>query len=167
MTATQKKKLCWQCEGRVSAQDESCPYCGVSLAPLNVGHKGNDSLFAPPYRVDQSKEMSHSIPRSPFEVDEPQVEMHANASEAVEEQEKVEEISTPADKLGAVLHQEVLIPLSLLTLGLIVTLFSLVLLLFSNHGTLTLTWNGDYWFFYLAIGAILFGLGWRTLQNVK
>lgn len=31
MSAIPKRKLCWQCEGNVGFEEDTCPYCGVYL----------------------------------------------------------------------------------------------------------------------------------------
>ena len=43
--------------------------------------------------------------------------------------------------------------------------FGMILLFFSNDGTLSLEWNAHYWFFYLLLAAPLIYYGWRTLNR--
>ena len=68
-----------------------------------------------------------------------------------------------------VLHQEegrgVVVPMLLLLPGVFFLLFSLILLLFSNHGLLTLQWKAQYWFIYAGVALPLLYFGWRSLGS--
>ncbi len=146
MTATQKKKLCWNCEGRVSLQEENCPYCAVYLGPAPDDAGGKDSL-APPYRLVESDEEERQVPKSPYAV-----------QEADKEESQVDEV-TKGDL------KQVVLPLVLLSAGTLFFLFGLILVLFSDQGIFTLSWSADYWYFYLIFAVPLLFAGWRTLQR--
>ena len=156
--AKPKKKLCWNCEGRASFQDENCPYCGVYLSPLSISGKEDkeDNLFAPPYRLDTSSE-DNDVPPSPFA-----------APEEAKEEAKADIL--PAEGLQKPIINQLnsaIISLMLLLAGSVFLFFSLALLLFSRNGVLTLHWNGDIWFVYLILSLPMLFFGWRYLQQSK
>ena len=149
MTTTPKKKLCWNCEGRVSLEEENCPYCAVYLGPAPDENGESKDILAPPYRIVETDE--ENVPPSPYK------------SELPEEQPAEEETTdlTVAKKDT----KEVVLPLALLSAGSLFFLFGLILLLFSEHGVFTLTWNGEYWYFYLIFALPMLFFGWRALQK--
>jgi hypothetical protein len=148
-----KKKLCWNCEGRVSFDEENCTYCGVYLSPTPIGDEDqyeDDDVPAPPYRMDNSKGV-HEVPAAPY---------HTHADESV---------SADALPSGGDVQQmkTVLMPLSLLLSGSVFFLFGLVLLLFSsNNGVFTLQWNANLWPLYFILGVGMLFFGWRTLRHL-
>lgn len=147
-----KKKLCWNCEGQVSFQQENCTFCGVYLNPLDEAEK-EDALFAPPYRLEDNEDESQ-IPLSPY----------ANREEAP----SLESQPTAVPHTESTsLIQGILIPLVLLLSGSVFLIFSLALMLFARKGLFTLHWDGTYWFIYLIAGVFMLGFGAYTLQNLK
>ncbi len=45
MLENDKKKLCWNCEGNVSLEQEICPYCRASIVPsIDDGQEANVHL---------------------------------------------------------------------------------------------------------------------------
>ncbi len=163
MTApTKKKKLCWNCEGSVSFQEENCPYCGVYLSPSEdeAPEEEMNDLFSPPYQVDETSENSDEVPSSPYAMHE---EPHEREEEEPIESERVtDEIRSTADEV-----KRVLVPLSMLLSGTVFFLFGLALFLFSRHGVFVLQWNGAYWYFYLGVGLAALLFGWKSLNQVE
>ena len=158
MNNQSKKKLCWNCEGRVGLQEEHCKFCGVYLSPLDPDDEEDDkktSLFAPPYRVGESKE-EEQIPASPFlaqkSLAEPQMK------EAIPP-----EVNTNIEVPSAI--YPVVMPLVLLSIGTVLFLFGMALVMFSNNGVLSLQWSSDYWFIYFLIAIPTMLLGWKFLQQ--
>lgn len=148
-----KKKLCWNCEGSVSLQEENCPYCGVYLSPSdNEGvEEGIEDLFSPPYRIESRAD---SIPPSPFvskEIKEEVTSMHV-----------AKEMKHSSDDL-----KRVIIPLSMLLSGTVFFLFGLALFLFSRKGIFILQWNGGFWYYYLAFGMLALVFGWKALSTIE
>lgn len=150
MSTTQKKKLCWNCEGRVSLEEENCPYCAVYLGPA-PGEKGEQDILAPPYRLVDSDEEEQKVPESPY----------AMENDQVEENESID--FTPARKD----FNQIVLPLSLLSAGTLFFLFGLILWLFSVDGTFTLTWNAHYWYVYSALALLMLFIGWKVLKNFE
>jgi len=144
MSTTQKKKLCWNCEGRVSFEEENCPYCSVYLGPA-LEEEGKQDVLAPPYQIVEEEQ---EAPESPYQM----------------EDDQVEEDAPELDEAKSDMRQVVL-PLGMLSAGSLFFLFGLMLLIFSDHGTLTLSWSADYWYLYvlLALPALLFG--WVSLGS--
>lgn len=147
MSATKKKKLCWNCEGRVSFEEENCPYCSVYLGPAPDDDSKQDAL-APPYRLVDAEE-EQEAPESPYQVQEEVSQF---------EEDSVPELETAKSDL-----KDVVLPLGLLSAGSLFILFGLMLLVFSDHGTLTLSWNADYWYLYVLLALPAFLLGWVAL----
>lgn len=156
MTTKQKKKLCWNCDGRVAMEDENCPFCGVYISSLNAGEQEKEGLFAPPYRVETEEEQPvHSAPYAKEEVQEEVQETAARGSS-----ESTQPLLS-SDIKAAVL------PLMLLLAGSVSLLFGIALMLFSEHGVLTLHWSGSYWFVYFILSFPMLFLGWRFLQQIE
>jgi len=156
MTQQPKKRLCWNCEGNVSINEETCPYCGVSVIPASLD--GSKDTFAPPYSLEASTEAI--IPPPPYAALD-HAPVNASAKEAVQE-----ENSTDTDD-SFVEFKKVLIALMLLLTGSVFFLFGLVLALFSNQGVFTLQWNGTLWFIYSGLSLPLLLCGWRALTKIE
>jgi hypothetical protein len=160
MTTKTKKKLCWNCEGNVSLENETCPYCGVSLdvSPM-AGTNFDPITFASPFKPTPSSSLS-MIPKAPY----------VNKSETADSDEREASNDEEQDFVFTDLHRTLLI-LLLLSIGNVLVIFGIVLLLFSdNQGIFTLHWHGSYWYFYLLTGIPLLYFGWnetRKLQNTS
>jgi hypothetical protein len=153
MSAISKKKMCWNCEGRVALADENCPYCGVYLSTSSLINQQDESAtHIAPYRPGSDK----SIPASPYGVDK----QEENEEEDIPTETIQEEALNPNQK-------SYLLPCVLLLSGSVFFVFGLILLAFSSRGTLTLQWNASYWFAYLGVATMLLFMGWRSLQNLK
>jgi len=140
-SANLNKKLCWNCEGNVEKEAVQCLYCGVTLTPSYEDE-------APPYQI--SSQQSTSIPFPPY-----------NSSET--NQEGIQPIHP---SLGSTAESHIIsIPFALLLSGIVLFLFSLILLFFSKDGVLTLKWNAHYWFLYLVIALPLLLFGWKLLKT--
>ena len=149
MNTIQKKKLCWNCEGRVPLEEENCSYCGVYLGPA-PDEEGGQDILDPPYRIVETEE-EEAIPQSPYEM----------VTSKEEEGENTELAQTKSD------FRYVVFPLLFLSLGSMSLFFGLILLLFSKNGVFSLTWNGDLWYLYLVFAAPILFLGWKTLKNLE
>lgn len=160
MKAKTKTKLCWNCEGSVAINQENCPYCSVYLSPPNYDESSEEEVeeISPPYRMTTSKE-DQQVPASPFSTDDPQ---HTNEEPAPKD--NVEALAAPS--VSETDMKAVLLPLTLLLAGSVTLLFGVIMLLFSNQTTLTLQWNGSYWFAWMLSAVPLLFFGWKTLQKV-
>ncbi len=157
MAPKTKKKLCWNCEGNVSLQDETCPYCGVSLdiSPI-PGTNNVEEPPTPPYKLS-SVSLDTIIPLAPYST-------QASEEEAVKEDAVVEEQTSPKD----LTFQKMAAAISSLVLGLVFVLFGIILVLFSNsQGIFTLSWHGSYWFLYILLGLPLLYIGWRITEGLN
>ena len=155
--------MCWNCEARVDYGVETCPSCGVysSTSPL-LEQSGDmlpdNSYITPPYRLVPDEEESE-VPDSPYQIGGEEPVENANA-----DSEEAKTVSIPF-KLP---HWESeMIPLGALLGGSVFSLFSLVLLLFSEEGVFTLQWNGNYWYLYTLVGLPLLYFGWKALESVE
>ncbi len=84
MQADTNTKLCWNCEGRVSHEEENCSFCGVYLSPTI--HSSTSDNITPPYSLEEEAD---SPPPAPY-ADERQ-EAIANVMREPKESEKMAE----------------------------------------------------------------------------
>lgn len=160
MNTPPKKKLCWNCEGRVTYQDENCPYCGVYLSPISSSEKeAKESLFSPPYRVNHDEEEDQQVPISPYKVEEERGPVSQEAVKPILEEEKPPVLTDEMRTL--------VLPLVLLLSGSVFFLFGIALLLFSHNGVFTLQWNSSNWYLFFILGLPMLFYGWRSLQQEK
>lgn len=153
MNAIPKKKMCWNCEGRVAFSDENCPYCGVYLSSSSLINPQNESsTHIPPYRTGSDK----SIPASPY-----------GMNKDVEEEKTEDTTESVQEEALNPTQSSTVLPFVLLLASSVFLVFGLILLVFSNQGTLTLQWNASYWFVYLGTAAVLLFIGWRSMRNLK
>ena len=144
MSATPKKKLCWNCEGRVSFSEENCSFCGVYLSPSSADFEEVDSAKT------TSKGSEKTIPFDSFNTD--------SNLERVENKENNANVDDALDQE----NDSGLTALALLLAGSIFLIFGIILLTFSKQGTLTLKWDATYWYAYISIAAIFLAAGWRS-----
>lgn len=155
MKTETKKKLCWNCEGRVAGSDEHCPFCGVYLSPalFSNGTSKNDSeeeTLHSSYRVGRGGDSDTS-----------------HDKESVEEEDEASQTeSSWKDFSSSKGLRKMTVSLGMLLAGSIFFLFGLILWLFSKEGMLTLQWKSDYWYVYLSLSLVMLFLGWQNLQLV-
>lgn len=149
MSKTPKKKLCWNCDGRVSMEEENCPFCGVYLSPAFNGQEEDKHSLVAPYRLVTTEE---EIPKSPFHVEEEQ---------PLKEENEAAALSPEANSV-----KQTVMTMALLFSGSILLFFGSLLMVFSENGSLTLHWNGEFWYVYLALSLPFLFLGWRGLNQL-
>lgn len=153
MSAVPKKKLCWNCEGNVSANIDNCPYCAVYLHPSELEENAS---WNPSYRSSKKEE----IPPPPYQI----------RVDGEQTQERTEEFLEEGrffnwHVLFAQLKRDIF-PILFLMMGSIFFLFGIVLLLFSQNGTLTLQWQESHAFYFLLFAFPLIGFGWKFFQQL-
>lgn len=153
-----KTKLCWNCEGSTSFQDESCPYCGVSLSPLSIG-EGVEQSLNPPYRLSNEDDDS-KIPVSPFGETRPEGEEASNEDATLSNEQAIGALSEDNAKITT-------ITMCFLLAGSMSLLFGFAQLLFSQNGVFSLQWSSHFWYIYLLIAIPLLFFGWNSLQKIK
>lgn len=139
-----EKRLCWNCDGDVSLHLDECPYCAVDLnnpQEKKIPYQGLGSPFqqAPSSSLPKQDDLSVSDDEWKKALDE-----------------------NPDDTAKSTTRSEV-IALLLLLPGVVFCLFGLLLLLFSDDGTLTLHWNQNMAYFYFLGAVPLIFLGWRAV----
>jgi hypothetical protein len=150
MNAPTKKRLCWNCEARVSLSEENCTYCGVYLSPATFpGLQQEDDIPAPMYKPEGET----SIPKSPYG------EMFEEHSSHKSSQTSHQQLPAAPELIFEPL-KSVALSLGLLLGGSIFFLFGLILFLFSAEDTFTLQWNASYWYVYLLLSAPMLYFGW-------
>lgn len=150
MNTIPKSKLCWNCEANVLMTQEICPYCGVTIQTPSL--EGQREEFAPPYLMGAQK--TQQIPTSPY------------ASEDAEEKENEEQQELLEDE-AVDDFKKFLFAMFLMLAGSVFLIFGVVLAIFSKNGVLTLQWNGDLWYVYLALALPMLLMGLRVLQRVN
>lgn len=149
-----KKKLCWNCEGNTSFQDENCPYCGVYLNPSYIDNNDDkNNLFSPPYQVKETEQESQP-PSPPYSAEETSKKIKSDHLQEMKKNEAIDEV------------RMIFTPLLLLLSGTVLFFFGLVLFLFSHNGLLKLTWNGRYWYLYFILAMPILFAGWWALQQL-
>lgn len=137
MSKSLKRKLCWNCEGGVSFEEENCPFCGVYLSPHgseNEDEEDIEDFFSPPYPAEKEEEVL-SPPKEKKEIESD--------------------------------LKKVAVPITLLLSGTVFFLFGLALFLFSRGGIFILRWNGSYWHLYLSFGLAALFFGWKSLNRLS
>ncbi|HEV8052297.1 MAG TPA: hypothetical protein VGP47_07375 [Parachlamydiaceae bacterium] len=152
MNKSEKKRLCWNCEGSVSISEETCPFCGVSVIPAFL--EGAGAEFAPPYSNHSVSDFG--IPKSPFAMNDENVE--AESPTATKEIDDTEPLLDE--------FKRVAIAVTLLLSGSVFFMFSMALGLFSHNDILTLRWDGSYWYIYTVVALPLLFIGWRSLMKL-
>jgi len=149
-----KKKLCWNCEGAVSVNADACPYCGVAAL--------SDTILA--FHEQQKTEQQKGSQQASFSEIPPPLF-------SKEEEENVEVIASSTvkefDDKSYDETKHVVFSLLFLLGAMVLLLFGVLLVLFSQQGLLTLSWNGDYWFMYVFLSIPLFALGVNSLTKVR
>lgn len=139
---TPKKKLCWNCEGRVTLTEEYCPFCGVYLSPSTVPEGADPSHhLSPPYKLVE-EEVKSATDRQDHDQEE------NTDDQSPQNQEKDEEFKS------------LCITISSLLSGVVFFIFGLVLFMFSHQGIFSLQWNAHYWYIYLLASLPLLFMGW-------
>lgn len=156
MSAVPKKKLCWNCEGNVSKELDNCPYCKVYLHAID---SEEDSQWNPSYHAPK---LTEEIPSPLYQI---------SVEQNLEDQEDQVNASPHAVPFHLNFPLEQLkrdvFPTLFLMMGSLFFLFGVVLILFSQNGTLTLQWQGHYGFYYLLLAFPLIVFGWKFLQQLE
>ncbi len=162
MGSVKNRKLCWNCDGSVHIHSTKCPYCGTDLvAEPQENEPYQQSAYAPPPPPVQSPEPA-APPPPPYVQ-----QVQPGPDYLMQNQPPPPPLPNPE----TVAHEEQaparsdIMPLILMLPGAFFLLFSLMLLLFSENGKLTLQWNASYWLTYLLIGLPLLFLGYRSLKR--
>lgn len=158
MAAIIKKRLCWNCEGRVPQQEENCLYCGVYL---------NGTLDKGPEETQEDFE-EHQDVRSDKN-DTLQNPLYTPIVQNATEPQGKSIPQLPQDEESSILSSMKLnrefCMLLLLLIGSTFLLFGLALLLFSEQGIFRLEWDASVWFVYEGIALLVLFFGWRLLNN--
>ena len=163
MSAVPKKKLCWQCEGNVAKDIDNCPYCGVYLQAEDLGEIEEDSVWKPSYRPSPNE--SEEIPSPIYQINS-ENEEKSEARKAAAREQEVREEPLIWNAIFAQLKQD-LFPILFLMMGSIFFLFGIVLMLFSQNGTLTLQWQEKDGIYFFLFALPLIGFGWKYLQQIS
>lgn len=154
MNTQANKKLCWNCEGNVEKEAVQCHYCGVTLKP-SYDDEEESPVSRSESRAAAASESLSSHPSSQTSTDEDSPD-HSQGM-----------WSNKGDSENAAESHLISIPFALLLSGIVLFLFSFMLLFFSKDGVLTLKWNSQYWFVYLLVALPLLLFGWKLLKSAE
>jgi len=150
MATTTKKKLCWNCDGQVALTEENCSFCGVYLGPSpGTETSKRENIITPPYKIIETEVDDEDAPTSSYAPPQQETDV------PLEPPKEIDETS----------EKSILFSLTLLSFGTLFLFFGLILALFSEEGTLTLRWSGEYWYLYLIFSIPMLFLGWKMIQK--
>ena len=153
MTKAPKKRLCWNCEGNVSVDAETCPFCGVSVVPASLD--GSTHNFIPPYTPQNSQ--GNEIPRSFYAPEEESFKKQMGETVVKDEGEAEPSLDE---------FKKVVQAVTLLLAGSVFFLFSVALALFSTNWVFILQWDATIWFVYTILSLPLLFFGWKALMKL-
>lgn len=179
-----QQKMCWNCEGAVSAEALYCPYCGSDMQiHAETNQKREEELFAQdsfqfsaPVTPSVSQEASNlaSLYKPPYSPNQRGFGVPNFKEEKAPEQENFyypsEQViypkqEEPSSKEALQKTDVGLWPLLFLSIGMNLLTLGLLLFFFSDKGKLILEWNSYYWFVYCILAAPLLMFGWKLLQS--
>ncbi|MBN2478723.1 MAG: hypothetical protein JXA94_00690 [Parachlamydiales bacterium] len=170
MNQNERTKLCPSCDGMVAMEISICPYCGSSVFNKNEDFDSQilnpdvkslspeetlQSLYPPPYKP---KVIDTRPGKEGGEEDDDEFEEDENGNDSNDE-ESQDEDERRSDKSS-------LLFTILLLLGVNIFVFSMLLLFFSENGSLTLSWNAKYWFLYSIFAMPLLLFGFKGLNKL-
>ncbi|WP_213317988.1 phage holin family protein [Chlamydiifrater volucris] len=154
------KRLCWKCEGSVSIHVAQCPYCSAFLQDPPVSGSAFSSCHLSPEAPQESGLEDSSGLFSVSSSDWDSVLSTENRGYSEEHSARTDSDNRPVDWREAV-------PFVMTTAGLGLTMFSLLLFLFSKDGVLTLSWNKSAMMYCLLVGAPVLYKGYKMLSSEK
>ncbi len=165
MSTVITSRLCWNCEGDVETESESCPYCGVDLGGDVRAPRETSQEFAPaPAYQPVNSEEENSIPEPAYHVNEsrPSAISDERWNSALNNAPAKEKMKAQVDDA-----RNWLSPLVMLLTGSVFFLFGFVLFLFGEDGVFTLRWNANFSILYLVGAVPLLYYGWQSLQKLE
>ena len=123
-----------------------------------------EEVFSPPYSLTEEKE-DVAIPEPPYSLP------HSEGKYTLPENDwkSMTHVSKPKEEDQEKMVSRMrytMVSLVMLTTGFFFLMFTLVLLLFSHEGMLTLQWNGYYWPLYLIAAGTLLYYGRKYLYRL-
>ncbi len=139
--------MCYNCEGELDLDVIVCPYCAADL------REEKPEQQRPSYNPSVSlKNLTTQQSLYPSQYAEPKAE-----EEPTQEAAPAVEMEESKNILG---------PILLLTLGVQLLLFGLLMALFSHHGQLILKWDARFWFLYLLASVPFLIFGYKSLSKI-
>jgi len=179
MKSAEREKICYNCEGRIALDAETCPYCASDQTrssmqnsfqtPIFQNQSLEDSLtslFTPPY---QGKRPQFSEPTHQEEENQsmPVQEEMPLYREVTEKPQMDPMMGAPKPESQEEPSQNALLPTILLVIGANLFILGMMQLIFSKDGFLRLEWDASNWFFYCLIGAPLLYFGYKKYRALS
>ena len=144
MKPKKRQKLCHNCEGEVDLDVIVCPYCAADLREEK-----------PEQAISLSHTPSFRFPQNPAESLYPSSSVTKEGGTPLHEAS----FSSPEEK-----EKSLIAPTIFFTLGVQLLLLGLLIVLFSNKGTVVLKWDARYWVFYVMASIPLLIFGYKKLS---
>ena len=157
MKPKKRQKLCYNCEGEVDLDVIVCPFCAADLREEKP--ELQKSSFSPSTASVKQLNTEQSLyPLSYSRIAEPEKIVHSSEPIAASMlQEEVEEQPKTM--------QTALMALAPLILGIHLFLWGVLLVLFSDRGTMILKWDARFWFAYVLASIPLLLFGYRGFNK--
>ncbi|WP_213358272.1 phage holin family protein [Chlamydiifrater phoenicopteri] len=154
------QRLCWKCEGSVSVHVAQCPYCSAFLQDPPVPGSAFSSCHLSP---EQSQEGGPEGAPGLFAVSSSDWDSVLSSEKRCPLEEQAVQASFD-DKL---IDWREFLPFVLISSGLGMVMFSVLLFLFSKDGVVTLSWNKSAMMYCFLVGAPALYKGYKMLSAEK
>jgi hypothetical protein len=153
MKPKKRQKLCYNCEGEVDLDVIVCPFCAADLREEKP--ELGRSSFSPSVTSVKQLNTQHSLYSIPYQQEEVPTEQHQESTPLITPQEEEPRAT-----------RTLLTALVLFTLGVHLFLLGVLLVIFSDRGTMILKWDASLWFFYIFASVPLLLFGYRYLNRI-
>lgn len=158
MKPKKRQKLCYNCEGEVDLDVIVCPFCAADLREEKPELERNS--FSPAVTTVKQLNTENSLYSTPYyrttAQEAPPIDSPQEATLVIPQEEE----SEPKQS------RTIVMALVLFTLGVHLFLLGILLVLFSDHGTMILKWDSSVWFLYIFASVPLLLFGCRYLNKI-
>ncbi len=181
MNPKDRQKMCSSCDGRISLDADTCPYCAseqkVGAPPVSSAKEMHHqslqdsltSLYSPPYSGKSSAPLNPRSEKKEF----PHTNNPSFAQEPMEKRFNSSTLGAPtipqhsAEEHPMEEDRSSFWPILFLSIGANLLTLGLIQLFFSDNGFLRLEWDSSYWFVYCLVALPLFFFGFRKVNALK
>ena len=153
MKPKKRQKLCHNCEGEIDIDVIVCPFCAADLREEKP-EQGYSSFVSTTQPMDQKSTMQSLYPSSSETVG------------SIEEENEQNRLEKSLPKIEDDKKSGIFTPTILFTLGVQLSLFGLLMLLFSHKGVVILKWDARFWFFYIFAAIPFLFFGYKSLSKL-
>lgn len=173
MKTTEQNKNCTKCMATVPVEALQCLYCGNDLSKQHSGYSAPDPGYSQQQTLEQSLYTLYKPSYTPREASIIEEEKPLEEKPYTFQKAPLQTPSYPFAEQDIAAQTESnekgflpVLPFVLLTAGLNLLLFSLILAIFGKNGKLTLSWDTSYWAFLLLTSLPIIYMGWsKTMAS--